>query len=748
MSLFESRLSMVASSRLAPLVYATAGGMLLLSASHARADDAGLEEIIVTAQKTGASAVQKTPIAVSAFSEADLKNSLTTNIKDLVAYTPGLNIGQTTASAQIYIRGVGTNNVYNGSDPDVTLQIDGVYMARPNEAFGDFLDVDRIEVLRGPQGTIYGRNAVGGTINIVSKTPSDVFTGTQELTVGNFATVEEQAYVSGPLIPGKLQGSLAVSYLRHDGYLKNISTGNDIYSANHGGLRGQLRFEASDSVTATTRFDFSKSGENGNSYSVLIAPVKNAPLADSLIGQWSKVALSNPQTEATYNGGVSEDVNWAIDPSLTLRSITAYRKDAYHVVVDSDATELPYQTSAQSEEEYEYTQEFNFQAHLDNFDGVTGIYYFHESDTSDINAIVTAMPGIVAGSPPRNVELSAFPVTKADAEAVFAQGTYHVLPTVALTAGYRYTSEDKSLHQDYQKYFVGPPVINLAPYPFVGQTTRYFHGNTPKFGIDWNVTSDAMMYFSATRGYKSGGMNYAASTVAAESFNPETIWSYEVGTKTDWFNHHLRVNLTGFKYDYNNLQVQSLIGPGLSSITNAATASVKGIEAEFQAKPTEAWKLTSNLTLLNARYNSFIAASVPAGLAPFAAGSPNYNPAAGTFNASGNRLDAAPHLTAFFAAQRDFDSDNGNFYYARAEYYWQDRVYYDPTNLDVQSQAPYGLVNLFVGYNRAGGSWQAQLYAKNVANKGYFITTAAVSLAPAGLTGAPRTFGARITKNF
>lgn len=736
---------------LAILLFIGVSGTPLLAFPHAalaaEGDDVGLEEIVVTAQKTGATAVQKTPIAISAFSGAGLDNSLTTNIKDLAGYAPGLSVGQFTANAEIYIRGIGTNNVFTGSDPDVTLQIDGVYIARPAAAFGDFLDVDRVEVLRGPQGTLYGRNSVGGTINIISKQPSDTFTGQEELTLGNYGEIQEQLYISGPLIPGALQGSIAINYLRHNAYLDNVASGgNDIFNANHGGMRGQLRFEASDSITATTRFDLSIRDENDNGYDILLAPVSGLTLNNSILGNYSKVAIDSPQYTFARNGGISEEIDAGIDSHWSFKSISAYRESAYHLHLDGDDTAVLNNIVQQEENESQVTQEFNLQANYSDFAAVAGLYYFHEDDPAIVNVLVHPTP-LIPG-PPRLTESNFTPTTTTDAEAAFVQGTYHITPSIGLTLGYRYTLENKRFDQDYQKFFVGPPAINLATYPFVDSEKRDFHGSTPKFGLDWEVTDDAMLYASATRGYKSGGFDYAAATKAEESFNPETIWSYEVGAKTEWFDRRLRANLTGFLYDYSNLQVQNLLGPGVIFITNAAKATIKGIEAEFSAKPLPNWQLTTNLTLLNARYDSFPDASVSSTLVSFVRSLPQYDAATQTFNATGNRLDAAPRYTAFFAAQHDWNVGGGDVIYGRAEYYWQDRAYYDPSNVDIQSQAPYGLVNLFAGYNTADGLWRTQLWAKNVANKGYLITTVANGAAPSGFSGAPRTFGVRLTRNF
>jgi iron complex outermembrane receptor protein len=559
--------------------------------------------------------------------------------------------------------------------------------------------------------------------------------------------VQEQAYVSGPLIQGVLDASLAVTYLRHDAYLKNIAPGgNDIDDANHGGLRGQILYKPTDEIRATTRFDWTQGYEHPESWSTLLAPYAKSPLANSAIGSNSIVALNSPQRQSSYNGGISEDIDWKLNPSLDLKSISAFRKNYFKVEFDPDDSEINYETSRQEERENEVTQEFNLQAHLPGFDGVAGLYYFHESDDAYPDAILFHTP--LYPSPPGTILVQAFPKTTAAAEAGFAQGTYHVLPTVGVTVGARYTYESKTLDQDYQEGFVGPPAFQIPPYPFLGATTRHFHAVTPKFGIDWNVTDDAMLYVSATRGYKSGGLNYAAANVLSESFNPETIWSYETGIKTEWFDRRLRVNLTGFVYDYKDLQVQTLLAPAVVAIGNAATATIKGLELEIKAKPLPNWQLSTNLTLLNANYDSFPQASVASDLVPFLTGSPQYDRATKTYNAGGNRLDAAPHVTAYFAVQRDFDLRNGDAIYARAEYYWQDRAYYDPTNLDVVSQGAYGLFNMFVGYNTADGLWQVQLYGKNLTDKSYVISAVGEGVAPSGLVGAPRTYGARLTRNF
>jgi len=730
-----------------PLCAGLAGGLLPEASRAQSADTSQIEEIVVTAQKTD-STVQKTPISMTALTSADLDKSLTQSIKDLGTSVPNVSIGQTTAYAMIYIRGIGTNNVGNGSDPDVTVQLDGIYLARPVELFNDFTDVERVEVLRGPQGTLYGRNAVGGTINIISKTPSDMFSATEALTYGNYNTVQEQGYVTGPIVPDKLQFSMAFNYLHHDPYLKNLDpAGNDLQNANHGGIHGQLQWEPSANVTATTRFDWMLLGENPASFSVPNGSIPEAPLANSLVGANNfKVAQNTPDYQSEAGGGISEDINATINQHWSLRSLTAFRENHLHQAFDGDNTEIPASTFNQADKENQATQEFDLNWHYNRFKGVTGIYYFHEYISTFVNQSLAPAAGY-PGSPPVALSFQATPVTNAGAGAAFTQGTFDLTDHLSFTAGLRYTIESKTLHQNFTVFEDGPPPVTLPTYPFIGHTTRKFYGATPKFGLDWQVTPSDLLYFSATKGYKSGGMNFAATTPSAESFSPETIWSYEIGAKTDWFDKRLRFNLAGFLYDYKKLQVQTELSPGVLSIGNAATATGKGVEAEITAKPAPEWRITFNATALSAKYSSFPDAVVASGETSYLVGNPNYNAATGTFNAAGKSLNQAPKFTAFVAAERDWDIHAGTIS-ARAEYSWTGRVFYDPTNIEALSQGAYGIVNAFLGFDTVDGKWTAQLYGKNLTDKEYFVTMAAEGAFPSGLVGSPRTFGARLGYHF
>ena len=712
------------------------------------ASGAGIADIIVTATKTGESAAQKTPLAVTVFSADRLNASLVNNIKDMVALTPNLNFAQTTSNAQIYIRGVGTNNVFVGSDPDITVQLDGVYLARPYAQFTDFIDVQRVEVLRGPQGTLYGRNAVGGTINIISRMPSDQFHGQVQATVGDYGLFQGQAYISGPLIPGKLQVSLSGNYLRHDSYFENILPGrHSVGDANRGGVRGQLRFTPADGVEMITRADWNKSSDHPASFDHLLVPVAFAPLATSAIGTL-QVALNDPQTGMTRLWGVAEEINVRLSDVLTLKSLTAYRDSRTRVDVDNDGTELSINRARQRDWSRQFSQELNLNLNLDRFVAVAGLYYFHEHE---IAPPVSDIPPSIITPAAR----SAFASVNADARsrsiAGFAQGTFNLTPELSVTAGVRYTEDRKVVDQSLIVTSQDPANFGAVLSTFVGAYRRTFHAFTPKFGIQYQITPAVLAYVSATRGFKSGGSNFAARNIQSLGFDPEHIWSYEGGVKTDWLDRRLRVNVTAFEYKYKDLQVQSLLGSGVSSIGNAASATLKGLEIETTAKPLPQLLLTANFALLDTRYDSFPAASVPTVLAPFLVGDPRFTPAppggTASFNATGNRLNVAPKSSFSGSAQYNLPIGTGEAF-LRGEYYWQNRTYYDPSNLAIMSQKPFSLVNVAIGYNGAESRWGVHLVAKNITKTFYMVTIAANGVAPAGLPGAPRTIALQFTKSW
>jgi iron complex outermembrane receptor protein len=680
-------------------------------AQTAAPDSNQIAEVVVTATKTGSTNVQKTPIAISAISSGLVSNDLMSDAHDLERLVPNVSIGQNNAYAEIYIRGVGSNNTFNGSDPDVTVQVDGVYIARPFSQFTNFLDVDRVEVLRGPQGTLYGRNATGGTINVVSILPTDTFHSKVQLTGGNANLFQGDAYVSGAIIPSRVEASLAFDYTRHDPYIQNIVPGvGGVDSANRGTLRGQLLVHVTDTIQAITRADISRESDALAGFVTPQAPYDAA--TNSILGHYDKVALNLPSIDLVKAQGVSEELNYQVLPNLLLKSITAFRNSVLKSNSDSDGTDKNLLDTLLGERDGMFSEELNAVGSFERLNYVVGFYDSHESDQSNSHVI----------SYSANLNTGLFPKSNDDSWAVFAQGDYHLTDKLTLTAGIRYTVETKNFLQNLAHTAVTTG-ISAAGYPIIYNARNTYNATTPKFSLSYQWTPDVMTYVSATRGFKSGGFNFTSAN-SFQGFAPEYLWSYEGGIKTSLFDRHLLLNATAFYYDYTNLQVQAFIIPGVTDITNAATATVKGLELETEWKPAAHADFGANVSALDAQYDHYIN---------------------GTANYSGHYLNAAPRYTLNFFGQYGWEIPTG-LLSLRGEFSDVGLQYYTAANGPAfQYQPAYGLGNAFLIYRPNQGEWTFELWGKNLGNIGYVTATSTTGPADGGHPGDPRTFGGRIT---
>jgi iron complex outermembrane receptor protein len=245
-----------------------------------------------------------------------------------------------------------------------------------------------------------------------------------------------------------------------------------------------------------------------------------------------------------------------------------------------------------------------------------------------------------------------------------------------------------------------------------------------------------MLYASATRGYKSGGFNFSATSADTSAFAPEKVWSYEIGEKSEWLDRRLRVNLTAFRYNYSDLQQFLATAPGVAIIANAASARVKGVELELAAKPVAGLELAANLSWLSAHYTSYPNAPVPQTLGPF------------SVDATGNWLNNSPPQSGSLSAQYTWPLGARGVLSARGEYSWQGRQFHEPTNYILQSQGQYGLANASFGYLSADGAWRVDLWGRNLTDKQYFTGTQDAGATFSGQPGAPRTYGVRVTRSW
>lgn len=677
------------------------------------------DDIIVTATRTGETRLQDTPLAVTAVSSETLDRAGIKDIRDLVTIAPGLQVTQNATFSQVYIRGIGSNNVFGGSDPSSTMHVDGIYLARPGSYLSNFLDVERIEVLRGPQGTLYGRNSVGGTINVISRKPDDVMRAKAQLTYGNYDFMRAEGYVSGPVVPGVIAASASVLRSRRDGYLANAVPGvGDIDDEDTVGGRAQMRFTPGSRLDLVLRADYLHSDDALGGYVKVLQETAD-PVANSVLDDFRTVALNIRSGSKRTQWGTSADLSYELGDA-TLRSLTGYRTNSLEQVGDTDGTALNIRRTDQIEDQRQFSQELNLSGRLGELSYILGLYYFDENIRVDSS--VTTFGA--------NVRANFSPVIETAAVAGFGQASYAFTERLSLTAGLRYTRERKRFNQTAQFFFLDTGEFRPG-FPETYSLRDVYTAWTPKVGLEFRPVDDVLIYASATKGFKSGGFNFASRNLE-QGFDPETLWSYETGVKLELFDRLWRLNGTYFHYDYTNLQVQSFLSPGVIDITNASDATVDGVEIESLLRPIQGIQFGANVAYLDAVYKNYTTALAPGNV---------------TFDASGNRLNLAPKWA--YSAFVDLDLPVGDgAVIGRAEYSHRGRQFFTAANAGLDQQAPYGLINASLGYDFGDSGFRVMVFGRNLADKEYVTSTASFASGIVGRVGEPRTYGVRLSATY
>ena len=793
------RIQLMTGAALAVLALAPA-----LSAHAQTAPAKGVEEVIVTATKTGATNLQKTPLSVDVVGGNTLVQDDIKNARDLVNEVSGLHFTVNNVSPQVYIRGIG-GFIGGEAEADVSMYLDGVYLERQTVVLQtDFNDLDRVEVLEGPQGVVFGRNAVGGAINFITKAPPNHFEFEDTLNVGNYNLVDEAFRVGGPLL-NNLQGSLSVSHVQHDGYVTNIdpAVGGKIDAANRTGLRAQLKWEPTSDITDTLRFDNTYTHESWETADEFLVPTTSLnsgsfpdPLQNSITGQpWkTDMAVAPLQIEKAY--GVTNELNWKINDHFALKSITAGRTDWSWNNQGSvtDVVGIPTTTSGPTTyavppsligisyggggaesalpvsfvREYQVSQEFNL---LDTFGPLSGVlgYYAYDDHERLIGTSFSVGGNVKTPNPASGTYTFQSTYQPTMSNAVFVSQTYKITPTLSVNAGIRYTWERKNLDTDNTTTQYEPGVLPTYPapgnqvanigagftVPYIANLNQDAHATTPKIGVDWQALPNVLLYANSSEGYHSGGFNYTARATNGASYGPELLWSYEGGVKSEWFDRSLRVNVAVFRYIWSGLQFNSLISqnPSISITSNAGRASENGLEATVIWKPQaiEGLTLTGNATLLSSRYDYFPAYAPPGGIPNIGLSPKCSSPAAlkcNIYNATGNQLVNAPDVSLNLTAQKDFDLGSTGTAFIRGEWVYTSTTYFDPTNAAAASQPAYSLFNASIGFHPAKyPQWDFSLWGKNLSNQNVNEGYQAGSILET-TPGDPLTFGVRINYTY
>jgi iron complex outermembrane receptor protein len=677
-----------------------------------------LQETIVTAGKTGEADIQSIPMAISAVSGSELTRLGTRTIEQTVAMLPSVTFTQNSTFGQLTIRGIGTNLVNAGGDPSSALYIDGVYLSRPAMAFIDFLDLERVEVLRGPQGTLYGRNAVGGALQLVSKVPTNELDASARLTAGSFGEVRADARISGALKRDRLLGSIAVVRGTRDGFVRDLDHpdhplgGDDLTAA-----RGQMRVMMPRGMDLLVSGDVSDQAGIPLTFNKVLQvkpgfTVNNPP-------DLHDVRTSTLASARVLQYGSSARLTAMLTPSTSLVSLTAWRRLDNEFLVDADVTELDLFVTHNRELQHQWSQEVTVSHDTGRLNWIAGTFLMGEGDHQTVHATL----------PQARAETLLDPQVDTRSAAFFGETTIGITSRLSGIFGLRYTHEQKDIDNAGGRYTLDTPPMLFAGTGYAYQDSVTHSAWTPKFGIEVTLPMRAMAYASATKGFKSGGFNWS-SPIPGRGFAPEWAWSYEGGLKTELGDGRVRVNVAAFSMDYSNLQVQTPLGIGVFDIRNAAAATVRGIEIEGATRLGRGVNAGGHYTWLDATYDRYIAVGL-GGV---------------TGDVAGNRLNNAPEF-----AGRGWIEWSTTFRQSRvlslsADATAQSTIFFTPFNDDIQRQAAYLLLGGRVEYGPSHRRWLVGAYARNLTNTDYIM--AAFGTSPAafgGRPGASRQFAVDLT---
>ncbi len=745
------------------------------------ARNVGLEEIVVTAQKRSES-LQDTPLAVSAVSAEAIEARGISDVSSLTAIAPNISVTTAPASSSntsIFIRGIGDQEPVLTSDAPVGIYVDGIVLGRSTGAVFDLVDLERIEVLRGPQGTLYGRNTIGGAVNFITAKPAREFHIRQKFSYGSFDQWQSRTTLdTGELGDTGLRAKFSYVHRQQNGYVDDIlaKKSRDPGALNIDAVRAAVSFDKGGAFRADYAFDFNHRESIAPAFqATVLTPLVNQYLLDSatLGGDGPLVSKDRLDSFANPNDGLLTDKVWGHTLSMeldlgadtTLRSLTGFRRwrnvdrgdgldgqgNILGLAVDPilfvDGTfnplgvqQIDLFTSTNRRKQHQWTQEFNLLGKVgDKFEYVLGLFYFKEK-SQEVNP---QFPGIVLPfetpfeiSPGVTINTYIVPIQalmsyrhQSESKAAFAQGTYQLTDRLSFTGGIRYTEDKKHLEQ-----------VAAFPRDLQAKFRRFNWAAS----LNYEMNRDVLLYGRAATGYKSGGFN--ARSVNS-GFAPEDLTSFEMGVKSELFDRRLRLNAAVFYARHKDLQIQQFQAGtlGTTSVTvNAGKAEYKGVELEMQALLAPGLTVAGALGYTDRKYGEFLILDPATNLIVDVKDTARFPlSAALTWNAS----------IQYAAPKFDFGQLTG-----RVEYNYRGKTYFHPTRTgtplnDEIAGAPRGLLDARLTLseiNLGGLDASFSLWGKNLTDKEYRVHGIDFgSLGFAGnVYGEPRSFGADLTLDF
>ncbi len=671
----------------------------------ARTED-GITDIVVTAQRRSEK-LQDVPVSITALSGVQLTKAGALSTVDLTNLTPGLVWGRSTANSQPTIRGIGTRNASIGDEPNVAVYLDGVYQPEQFTTIMELANIERVEVLKGPQGTLFGRNATGGAINIITKKPSFSPEGDFNLSYGRFGYYKATGYLTGAIVEDKIAASITAIKLGDDGYIHNVFLGGMQGWRRSTAVRGKLLFQLSPSVSLLTTAlysvgdandTFSHHPLNGNTNARTNAAAGNYPL-NILIpqGDYETATQFVPNTHAkqdAFDARLTADIG-----ETTLSVLGAYQHNYADVLSEADGSPIPISFN----EDFRKTRAYIAEAVLTS----RGASRFQW--TLGANAFFAKSAQLPFNS--NGTFINDYQKTRS--ASAFGEATYEVVDRLFLTGGVRYTYDRK------ESFFQSLGTAAVPNISAVSAASTKSNNLSPRAVIRYKFSDSSNVYASFSRGFKSATFNPGTAFGAVNAAKPEKVDAFEVGLKSD-LSRFVRFNGAAFYYRYQDLQVSGTAlnsgGGIISFLQNADLATIYGLEANLQARPTRSLTLGAGLSYLHTRINDFPNASVTVPIIPttgVAAGLPSGNSTVSR-NVSGNRLIRAPKLTLTLSADYTVPlGDMGSLTFA-ANALISSRFYTDVLNRLYQPS--YKLVNGSVTWRAPGDHLSLSVFMQNVTN--------------------------------
>jgi iron complex outermembrane receptor protein len=705
------------------LLAGTALALVVATPAFAQEADSGggVEDIVVTAQRRDQS-LQEVPIAVTAVTASTLADASITDTNALTALVPSMTSTPSVGNTAVFVRGVGTLAI--ATENSIGTYIDGVYMPSQFAAMLSLNNVERVEVLKGPQGTLFGRNATGGVINVITRNPGVDPTLNGSFSLGSYETTEASLYGSTPLAEN-LFVDLAVYYRDQGaGWGDNLTTGREFGYMNSLALRGKLIWEITPATTLTVTADDS---EIESDYGMNFRQIPGSYGLDGSTYEGHFISRDNVQEYYINSAsGVSAQLDHDFD-AFRFVSISAYRDTTSEQYFDQDASSLPIVNGVPLMNYDEtFTQEFQIQAPTGSaVQWILGAYYMDNKYGVD----PVTLSGF-AFAPTSVLEI--YVDQHNTSAAVFGQATFEVLPNTNLTVGARYTEDNREV--EGWTYADGTLVANAFQ-------ERSFDQLTYRLALDHAFSDDILGYVSYNRGFKSGTFNLV--TYANPSVDPEILDAYEAGLKMELFGNHLRFNPSVFFYDYQDIQIQQVI-TGSVQISNAAAAELYGLDVDLEWAPTDQFSLTGGFIWMHGEYTEFPNAP---GYAPVPDG-PDLDSLPDGGNVSVAIPDGAglqtvrtPEFSASLTASYTIPTSFGAFDLV-GSYTYNSGYFWDPDNR--VEQDAYDLLNASIQWTAPSERYYVRLFGRNVLDEEYLANGSDTNFGDIVVPAAPATFGVAV----